>query len=243
MGKKTFNVVIYDGDDPVMKSTYKAFVGRLCKDEGRYVVGVMANYVSANSEYIISVNNSVTNDEGYKLTPEEMTWWVGGASAGANYNESLTYKQYPGAIAVEPEYENTELSELLSEGNLLLFKLNGNILVLSDVNTFTSFTPEKGKALRKNRVIRTIMQICNDLYIGYSEQYIGKVDVNNSGVALVKAYGINYLNQIQSNNGIKNFDPDNDFTVSEFEIDSMKVAMNIQPVDSLEKLYIEMTIA
>lgn len=243
LGKKTFNVVIYDGDDPVMKSTYKAFVDRLCKDEGRYVVGVMANYVSANSEYIISVNNSVTNDEGYKLTPEEMTWWVGGASAGANYNESLTYKQYPGAIAVEPEYENTELSELLSEGNLLLFKLNGNILVLSDVNTFTSFTPEKGKALRKNRVIRTIMQICNDLYIGYSEQYIGKVDVNNSGVALVKAYGINYLNQIQSNNGIKNFDPDNDFTVSEFEIDSMKVAMNIQPVDSLEKLYIEMTIA
>lgn len=243
LSKKTFNVVIYDGNDVVMKSIYKAFVDRLCKDEGRYIVGVMANYVSANSEYIISVNNSVTNDEGYKLTPEEMTWWVGGASAGANYNESLTYKQYPGAIAVEPEYENSELGELLTKGNLLFFKLNNKILLLSDVNTFTSFTPEKGKALRKNRVIRTIMQICNDLYIGYSEQYIGKVDVNKSGVGLVKAYGINYLNQIQANSGIKNFDPDNDFTVNEFEIDSMKIAMNIQPVDSLEKLYIQMTIA
>lgn len=243
LGKKTFNVVIYDGTDTITKGLYKNFVDRLCKDEGRYVVGVMENYTSADSEYIISVNNGVTIDTGDKLTPDKCTWWVGGASGGANYNESLTYHTYPGATAVEPEYENSELAELLQKGNFLFFKLEDQIMVLSDVNSFTSFMPEKSRSLSKNRVIRTIMQICNDLYVGYTKQYIGKVDVNDKGLALVKSYGINYLLQIQTNNGIKNFDSESDYIVKEFEIDSMKVDMYVQPVDSLEKLYITMVIA
>lgn len=243
LGKKSFNTVIYDGDDIVLKSTYKAFVNRLCKEEGKYVNCVMANYTSADSEYIISINNGFTNEEGIALTPQQATWWVGGATAGANYNESLTYHKIPGASAVSPEYENSELTELLQKGNFLFFKLEDEILVLSDVNTFTSFTKDKSKILSKNRVVRTIMQICNDLYVGYTKQYIGKVDVNSDGVKLVKAYGIDYLQQIQSNNGIKNFNLDTDYIVKEFEIDSMTIDMFIQPVDSLEKIYISMRIA
>lgn len=242
LGKQTFNVVVYDGTDTVLKAAYKSFVHRLCEKEGKYVVGVMANY-KADSEYIINVHNSFTNGEGIALTPEQATWYVGGASAGANYNESLTYHKVPDALAVSPEYENTELSELLSAGNFLFFKLEDEILILSDVNSFTSFTTDKSNVLRKNRVIRTIMQICNDLYIGYTKQYIGKVDVNAAGVKLVKAYGIDYLTNIQANNGIKNFDSSTDFEVAEYEIDSMTIDMYIQPVDSLEKLYISIRIA
>lgn len=240
--KKDFNVVIYDGDNTVTKSIYKSFVDRMCIDNGRYVTGVMSNYLSPNSEYIISVNNGVTIETGETLTPEQCTWWVGGATAGANYFESLTYHQYPGATGVYPEYTNVELEERISEGSFTFFKNEDNILVLTDINTFHSFTPTKARALSKNRVMRVIYQICNDLYSNYSKQYIGKVDVNAAGVDLVKALGINYLKQIQTNNGIKNFDPENDYIVKEFEIDSMKIDMYIQPVDSLEKIYISMTI-
>lgn len=243
LGKKHFNVVIYDGNDMVLKSTYVAFVKRLCQEEGRYCVAVMSNYTNADSEYVISVNNGVVLETGETLTPEQTTWWVGGASAGANYNESLTYHQHPAAVDVATEYDNTDLGDLKEKGNFLFFKHDNKVLVVSDVNTHTSITEDKGKALQKNRVVRTLMQICNDLYTGYVNSYIGKVNVNPNGIRLVKGYAINYLNQIQSNEGIKNFDGQADVTVKEYEIDSMVMGLYLQPVDSLEKLYIEMSIA
>lgn len=243
LGKKQFNTVIYDGNDKVLQSTYAAFVKRLCQEEGKYCVAVLSNYTNANSEYVISVNNGVVLETGESLTPEQTTWWVGGASAGANYNESLTYHQHPAAVDVVTEYDNTELGDLKEKGNFLFFKHDGKVLVVSDVNTHVSLTEDKGKALQKNRVVRTIMQICNDLYTGYVNSYIGKVNVNPNGIKLVKGYAVNYLNQIQSNEGIKNFDGEKDVTVKEYEIDSMIMGLYIQPVDSLEKLYIEMSIA
>lgn len=240
LGKLTFNVVIYDGNDTVTKGAYKSFVTRMCVEEGKYCVAVMANY-AADSEYCINVANSFTNEEGVALTVEQATWWVGGASSGANYNESLTYHKIPGATDVTPEYENTDLEKLLSKGNFLFFKLDGDILVLSDVNSFTSFTLDKNRSLSKNRVVRTLMQICNDLWLQYSKQYIGKVDVNDSGMKLVKGYGINYLNTIQANGGIQNFIPD-DFVVKQLDVDALTIGLAVQPVDSLEKIYMEITI-
>ena len=85
------------------------------------------------------------------------------------------------------------------------------------------------------------MQICNDLWLQYSKQYIGKVDVNDSGMKLIKGYGINYLNTIQANGGIQNFIPD-DFVVKQLDVDALTIGLAVQPVDSLEKIYMEITI-
>ena len=240
IAKVNFNVIVYDGEDTITKGAYKSLVNRLCTEEGRYCVAVISEY-KADSEYVINVSNAFTNEEGVALTTAQATWWVGGASAGANYWESLTYHNVPNASQVEPEYENSELAKRLSAGEFLFFKMDDEIKVLSDVSSFTSVNVNKSKAFCKNRVVRTIMQICNDLYLGYSKYYIGIVDVNDAGVNLVKAYGIDYLNKVMAKNAIQNFVPD-DYQVSQFEIDSMKIAMQIQPVDSLEKIYIEMTI-
>lgn len=241
LGKLSFNIVVYDGDDTTTKSAYKSLVNRLCTEEGRYCVAVMADY-AADSEYVINVGNGFTNEEGVALDKYKATWWVGGASAGANYWESLTYHNVNMAHTPNPEYENSELEKRLAAGEFLFFNLDGDLKVLSDVSSFTSVNVNKSRAFCKNRVVRTIMQICNDLYLGYSQQYIGVVDVNEAGVNLVKAYGVEYLNQVQAKNGIKNFEPDH-YVVEEFEVDSMKIHMEIQPVDSLERIYIEMTIA
>lgn len=241
LGKKSFNVVIYDGTDDIIKKSFVSFVKRMCEDEGKYCVAVVANYNAAESEYVISVDNGVKIDEGIQLTSEQTTWWVGGATAGANYNESLTYHKYPGATDLSVEYENTELTEKLKNGEFVFMKNDGDIVVLSDVNTFHSFTPTKSRSLSKNRVMRVIMQICNDIYLNISKYYLGKVDVNADGVNLVRGMMIGYLEGLQANRAIKNFTKD-DITVEEFEIDSMKAHLYIQPVDSLEKIYVDILV-
>lgn len=241
LGKKNFNVVCYDGTDTVQQTAFQAFVKRMCEEEGKYCVLVTANMKTADSEYVISVDNGVKIDEGVLLTPAETTWWVAGATAGANYNESLTYHRYPGSTDLSIEYEQSELVEKVKEGQFTFIKMDGEVLVLTDINTFHTFTVDKSRSLSKNRVVRVVMQICNDLYLNISKTYIGKVDVNPDGVKLVKGFIVGYLESLQANRAIKNFSQD-DVTVAEFEVDSMKAELYVQPVDSLEKIYINMLI-
>lgn len=241
LGKQNFNVVCYDGQDTVVKGVFNSFVKRMCEEEGRYCVVVMANYNTANSEYVISVKNGVQIETGDLLSPEETTWWVAGATAGANYNESLTYHTYPGATDLSEEYENSDLVDIVKEGSFTFIKNDGQIMVLTDINSFHDFTPEKSRSLSKNRVVRVIMQICNDLYLNITKTYLGKVDVNKDGVNLVTGFIIGYLEGLQSNRAIKNFVKE-DVSVEEFEIDSMKAGIYIQPVDSLEKIYVDILI-
>ena len=241
LGKKNFNVVCYDGQDTIIKSVFNSFVKRMCEEEGKYCVAVMANYNTANSEYVISVKNGVKIETGDLLSPEQTAWWVAGATAGANYNESLTYHTYPGATDLDVEYENSELTDIVKEGSFTFIKNDGQVMVLTDINTFHDFTAEKSRSLSKNRVVRVIMQICNDLYLNITKTYLGKVDVNKDGVNLVSGMIIGYLEGLQSNRAIKNFVKD-DVVVEEFEIDSMKAGLYIQPVDSLEKIYVDILI-
>ena len=67
------------------------------------------------------------------------------------------------------------------------------------------------------------------------------MDVNKDGVNLVTGFIIGYLEGLQSNRAIKNFVKE-DVSVEEFEIDSMKAGIYIQPVDSLEKIYVDILI-
>lgn len=241
LGKKNFNVVCYDGTDTVQQTAFQTFVKRMCEEEGKYCFLVTANMKTADSEYVISVDNGVKIDEGVLLTPAETTWWVAGATAGANYNESLTYHRYPGSTDLTVEYEQSELAEKVKEGQFTFIKMDGEVLVLADINTFHTFAVDKSRSLSKNRVVRVVMQICNDLYLNISKTYIGKVDVNPDGVKLVKGFIVGYLESLQANRAIKNFSQD-DITVAEFEVDSMKAELYVQPVDSLEKIYINMLI-
>ena len=241
LAKKSFTAVIYDGTDTVTKSVYASFVKRMSEEEGKYCVAIMADYVSPNNEYCISIKNGYILETGEKITPEKATWWLGGAEAGANYNESLTYHNQPAATSLLEEYENTEIKELIAKGHIVLMNMDGEIKIVTDINTFTSFTPTKSRAISKNRVMRTIFQVCNDLYANISKSYIGKVDVNADGVNMVKGFTIGYLDGLQANRAIKNFTKD-DVTVEEFEVDSMKMGLYLQPVDSLEKLYVEILI-
>lgn len=241
LGKKNFNVVCYDGQDTIIKAVFNTFVKRMCEEEGKYCVAVMSDCNTANSEYVISVKNGVKIETGQLLSPEETTWWVAGATAGANYNESLTYHTYPGATDLTMEYENSELTDIVKEGSFTFIKSDGQVMVLTDINTFHNFTPEKSRSLSKNRVMRVIMQVCNDLYLNITKTYLGKVDVNKDGVNLVSGMIIGYLEGLQANRAIKNFVKE-DVVVEEFEIDSMKAGLYIQPVDSLEKIYVDILI-
>lgn len=238
-----FNVVCYDGSNATIASALQSFVIRVSDTVGRKCQLVAAGMTTPNSERVINVLNGVKLADGTSISAAQATWWVSGAEAGAPYNKSLTFAQYPGAVEANPKKTTAELETAVSGGYIVFFDEFELVRVCTDINSLTSFTPDKGSEFSKNRVMRVVDQICNDIYEQFSRSYIGKLDNNADGRGLMKGWIVGYLNEIQANNGIQNFTAA-DVTVEQGQtLDSVVVTVAIQPVDSVEKIYMTVTVS
>ena len=75
--------------------------------------------------------------------------------------------------------------------------------------------------------------------------YIGKVDNSEQGRNLFKKEVLQvFFETMQNINAIQNFDPDSDVIVERGdELDQVICDCYIQPVDSMEKLYMSVTLS
>lgn len=238
-----FNTVGLTTDETQLKSVYTAFVKRLREDEGKNIQVAIPGYPLADYEGVISVKNGVVLSDGTKLTNAQAVAWVAGATAAANVNESLTYSAYDDAVDVVPRYTNTQIIEALNAGEFVFTASDGRAIVEQDINTLHSFTVKKGKEIRKNRVLRVLDGIANDLKSIFEKFYIGKVDNNADGRNLLRSEAISYFTTLQNINAIQNFDAQNDISfIQGVESDAVYAESFIQPVDSIEKIYFRLKV-
>lgn len=239
----TWDVLCYDGTTALTISAYKAFVTRMNNDIGRKCQLVVGNTTGLNTPYVISARNGVKLNDGTVLTAEEATWWLAGAEAGANYNQSLTYAQYPGAVGANPKLTKDQISAGVQAGQIVFIDDFDAVKICTDINTKRTVTVDEGAEFKKNRVIRVISTFCNDVYEHFSTYFIGKVDNNDSGRALLRAWIIGYLNEMQANNGIQNFTAEDVEVLPGNEIDAVVINVAIQPTDAVEKIYMAVTVS
>ena len=241
----TFDVIAYDGAEQTVIQAYAAFAERVSDSIGKKCQAVAAGQyaIAADSEYMIGVQNGVVLDDGTTLTPQQAVWWVAGAEAGALYYQSLTYAEYPNAVAASPKLTESELTEAVQSGAFCFIDDFGAAQVCTDINTLTTFTVDKGKEFRKNRLMRVLMQFSNDVYEYFATNYIGKVDNNDAGRNLLKGWIVGYLNEMQANNGVQNFTAEDVEVLPGSEVDAVVINVSIQPVDSVEKIYMTVTVS
>ncbi len=240
-----FDVLIYDGTDSTTIQAIASFVKRISENVGQKCQAVMAGDSAANcnSEFVIAVKNGVVLDDGTTLSAQQTTWWVGGAEAGAVYYQSLTYARYPNSVQANPKLTEAQTQDAVTKGFLCFIDTFDTVKVCTDINSLTTVTVDKGQEFSKNRVMRVLMQFCNDVYKQFSLYYIGKVDNNEIGRNLLKGWIVGYLNEMQANNGIQNFSEE-DVTVSAGNsVDSVVIDVALQPVDSIEKIYMTVTVS
>jgi len=241
-----FNVLCYpyDGDTyTANKTAIKTWITTMREEEGAKVQAVLANF-NADNEAIINVVQGVKLADGTELTAAQTTAWVAGITAGANVNQSNTGRLYDGAIDVIPRMTKTEMESAIMAGKFL-FKVDTaqNVTVVYDINSLTTVTSEKGKPFTKNRVIRTIDNINNDITEIFESNYVGKVNNNEDGRSLLRSVLIEYFNELQRMAAIQNFTAE-DVTVSPGkDSDAVVVDCYIQPVDSVEKIYITINLS
>ncbi|RJX40871.1 phage tail sheath protein [Paenibacillus pinisoli] len=233
------NTIAYTGTDVALKGVYTAFVRRLRETEGKKLQLVVENYPSADYEGVISVKNGVVLSDGTTLTAAQATAWVAAATAAAPVNQSLTYSAYDGAVDASPRYTNTQIVEALQAGEFVFTANQGRAIVEQDINTYTSFTQERGRSFSKNRVIRVLDSLANDVRRIFETFYIGKIGNTSDGRALLVSEVANYLLALEGLGAIEGIDAQTDIAVAEgAESDSVVINLNIKPVDAIEKIYI-----
>lgn len=106
-------------DNEQLKATFAAFIKRLRDKQGQKVQGVVADY-AGDYEGIINVTGGVVLEDGTEITPEKATAWVAGASAGATFNQSLTFVEYEGAVDVLNRLDEDQVIERLKKASFYL---------------------------------------------------------------------------------------------------------------------------
>lgn len=241
-----FNTLCYPYDgvpESANKAAIATWIQAMRDDEGVKCQAVLANHV-ADSESIINVAQGVAMSDGTILTAAQATAWVAGATAGASITTSNTGMKYVGAVDVSPRMTKSEMETAIKDGKFI-FKVDmaQNVTAVYDINSLTTITVDKGKMFTKNRVIRTIDNIANDITKIFEASYVGKVNNNDEGRSLLKASLVDYFATLQNMGAVQNFETGDIVVNPGDDSDAVVITAAIQPVDSVEKIYITVNLS
>lgn len=238
-----FDILIYDGSDSATLTAMQSFVERMANENGQYCQLVAAEMTNPNSRFVINNETGVTLSDGTELTAQQVCWWLGGAQAGAQYNQSLTYAAYPDAVTVSPVLTNSQVVAAINAGQFTLFAEDNVVKVETDINSLVTYTQDIGKVYRKNRVIRLCNSIANDIYKQFSDNFIGVVDNDDTGRMQFRTAIVGYMTTLQNARAIQNFTAEDVEVFPGDDVDSIVVNVAIQAVDSVEKIYMTVTVS
>lgn len=240
---KDFQCIAMYDTDATIAPLLKEKVGIWREKRGKKVQAVVYNYPEADNEGIISVH------QGFKTETETVDTtmfmlWAASMTAGAQVNESLTAAVVEGATEIINPVLEDEIEDALSAGKFILtYRQDGAVCVEKDINTLHTFTVDKDYAFSKNRVIRCLDEIGNTTALIFNRNYAGKVDNDSVGRNQYKTELISMFDKLVGLRAITNFDGAGDITVLPGEaVDAVVVDVVVQPVDSMEKLYMTVNV-
>lgn len=239
-----FDILAYDGTDSTVRQAMTAFVKRLAEQEGRHCQLVTSGAANADSRFVINTNDGVVLEDGTRLAANETVWWLAGAQAGVQYDQSLTYASYPGAADVAVRQTNSQIEAGIRAGNIVLTREFGQVRVETDINTLTTFTPEIGEVFHKNTTMRVCGTLANDLYREFALNWLGKVKNNEEGRGLFKAAILGRLKIMYDRGALRVRPTGDDVTVEQGDsADSIVITVAIAIGDAVEKVYLTITVS
>ena len=235
----SFNVMGCPSKESTVKALFAAYTKRMRDDRGVKFQTVLHRYETADYEGVISVENGLESD----ATACELVYWVTGAQAGCQVNQSLTNRSYDGEYAVKTDYTQVQLEAAVSAGKFIFHRVNREIRVLSDINTLHTFPMEKSSDFSKNQVIRVMDQIGNDIAYLFNTKYLGRIPNDNGGRISLWNDVVKQPQTLMAAGAIENFSGADVIVEAGAARDSVVIMDSITPVSAMEKLYMQVIVA
>lgn len=234
-----FNVMGVATDDATTKSMVASFVKRLRDDVGVKFQAVLYQ-CEADYEGIINVENGVNEAD---VSASSLVYWVTGAEAGCAVEDSLMNTTYDGEFAVDVAYTQTALKAALDAGKFIMHNVSGDVKVLRDINSLTTYTTDKGEVFSDNKTVRVCDQLGNDIATLFNEKYMGKIPNDASGRVSLWNDVVDLHNALSRIRAIENFDSES-ITVEQGDKKSAVVITDaITVTGTMEQLYMTVKIS
>ena len=243
IGGETWHCMAIDSTEASVHKSVVDFIKLMRESRGKKCQAVVYDYNAADTEGIISVNQGYVTDTD-TVSTNLFPLYVASITAGANVNESNTAAVIDGAVSIINPIAEEDIEAALKAGKFILtYRQDGAVCVEKDINTLHTFTADKGYAFSKNRVIRCLDEIGNNTALIFNRNYCGKVDNDDIGRNMFKTELISMMDTLVDMGAIQNFEGASDITVLPGnDIESVVVDMDIQPIDSMEKLYMTVNV-
>lgn len=243
--QELWNTMAIPSTDELVKAAAAAFIKNRREATGKKCQAVLCSYASADHEGVISVEQGYINLAAEEVTPAIFTATVAGFTASAQVNQSNTGRLLSGAVRIITPLKEQDVEAALKAGKLVLTRRqDGGIAVEQDINTHHSFTPTKGYEFSKNRVIRVLDDIGNQILTRFENTFVGKADNNAVGRTTLRAVIVAYLQELSDIGAIQNLDAQKDVTITQgTAIDAVVADLWVQPVDAMEKLYLKVYVS
>lgn len=167
-----------------------------------------------------------------------LTYWLTGAEAAAPINGSLTNTKYDGELEIMVDTKQSKLEDHITKGHLVFHNNNGDIVILTDINSLVTLRENFGSMFQKNQTIRFCDNMANDLATHFVKRYLGIVQNDASGRDSWKNEVIKYLREAQRLRAITEFEDEIvDVDIGD-EKDIVETYINgLNIVNAMEKLY------
>ena len=249
IGGLNYDVVVMTSPDKIVD--FEKFLKRE-HDAGRYRTGVAVGTYSSDSddgnfEGLVKIDKAqypalarYPNGTEHSLTAGEVAHWAAGLYAGTSINRGNTYAVVPYVVELEKAYNDEETIARLNKGFFLLtYRRDGAVVVEQDINSLHIFSSMRTRAYSKNRTMRTLVYIQEYIADLFETGYIGKVNANEHGRSALSGDIVAFMMRLSDEGAIRNFNISEDISIRMgAEPDTIIVDLFVQPMDSLEKLYL-----
>ena len=152
-------------------------------------------------------------------------------------------KVYNGEFEVNTDYTQAQLEDAIQGGKLVLHNVNGEVRILTDVNSLVTTSDTKGEIFKNNQTVRVADQIANDVAVLFNTKYLGNVPNNESGRISLWADIVKHHENLQEIGAIEEF-KDSDVEVNAGETKtSVAISDVVTIINAMEKLYMTVKLA
>lgn len=121
----SFNAITVISDNESINQLVAEYTKRMRDTIGKKFQSIVHNYF-ADYEGVINIDPYAVSEEDYLVA-----YWVAGAVAGCEINESLTNKVYDGEIEIDSLYTQSQLENKIKSGEFVFHRVGDKIRVLN----------------------------------------------------------------------------------------------------------------
>lgn len=232
----TYNIMGVVTEESAIKQLYANFTKRMRDEVGAKFQTVLYQQ-EADYEGVINVKN-ICKEEAAGLI-----YWVSGLEAGCDVNKSCLNRKYDGAFQVDCDYTQAQLTKAINDGEFTLHMVNGDVRVLSDINSMVTTSDTKGDVFKDNQSMRVMDQIANDIALLFNTKYLGVVPNDAGGRTSLWADIVKHHEQLEGIRAIENFN-DKDVTVAQGDTKKSVVVTDVvSVVNAMAQLYMTVKVA